>query len=188
MTSVDAKSPMRVSRVESADSVETRFGLFAPIDLVAETKSVFDGSSNGSEYPRYDHRYALGPSVSQDAQVLTLSYYSRQSLGSLHQGVRRATGANNPQDNIAGQDILPRDCRRSGGHCANDELSLGVGVEHEPYRIEIIYLLSAGMFKETIPPGVVDLNSELAEHIASQRTNDSCRSFIGGGAVGIVWP
>ena len=85
--------------------------------------------------------------------MLTLSYYSRQSLGSLQQGVRRATGANNPQDNIAGQDILPRDCRRSGGHCANDELSLGVGVEHEPYRIEIIYLLSAECSRKQSRPG-----------------------------------
>jgi hypothetical protein len=30
--SIDAKSPRRVSRVEGADSVETRFGLLAPVD------------------------------------------------------------------------------------------------------------------------------------------------------------
>ena len=95
--------------------------------------------------------------MSQNAQVLALSYDSRQSLGGLRQRVRRSIGATNLQDNIAGVDVLPRDCRRSGGNCANDELSFGIGVEYESHRIELICPLSAGMFKETKLLGVIDL-------------------------------
>jgi hypothetical protein len=162
--------------------------MWATTEFLAEIKDVYDGSSNDSEYPRYDHRYAHRLSLSQDAQALSLAYGSRQRLGGRRQGVGRATGAINLQDNIAGQDVLPRYCRRSGGNRANDELSFGVGAEYESYRIELICPRSAGTFKVTSLIGVIDLNSELAEDIASQCTNDSGRSFIRGGTVCLVWP
>ena len=64
----------------------------------------------------------------------------------------------------------------------------GVGVEYKSDRIEVVGLFFPGTFKETKLLGIIDLDPEVAENIASQGTDNRSRSFIVGGTVYLVWP